>query len=101
MADSSPPELPSKSALPGEPGNRKRVHSYSRLTTAIAVLALATAGYALWRLDATRERLEEVNDVARSLAADRNALQGEVRTLAQRESQSSRDLSARLEALNE
>jgi uroporphyrin-3 C-methyltransferase len=70
------------------------------LTTAIAVLALATAGYALWRLDATRDRLEEVNDVARSLAADRNALQGEVRALAQREAQSSRELSARLEALN-
>jgi uroporphyrin-3 C-methyltransferase len=70
------------------------------LTTAIAVLALATAGYALWRLDATRDRLEEVNDVARSLAADRNALQAEVRALSERDTQSARELTARLDALN-
>ena len=89
MADSSPAELPSKSALPEEPPTRKRVHSYGRLNTAIAVLALATAGYSLWRLDATRDRLDEVNDLARTLAADRNALQGELRALAQRENRHS------------
>ena len=43
MADSSPPELPSKSALPEGSAAPKRVHSYGRLTTALAVLALATA----------------------------------------------------------
>lgn len=100
MADSSPPELPSKSALPEGPAPHKRVHSYSRLTTALAVLALATAGYALWRLDATRERLDEVNDLARTVAADRNALEGELRTLAQRERQSERELRAGLDALH-
>lgn len=100
MADSSPPELPSKSALPEQPA-RKRVHSYSRLTTAIAVLALATAAYSLWRLDATRDRLDDVNDLARSLAADRNALQGELRTLAERENQNERALNARVDALTE
>jgi uroporphyrin-3 C-methyltransferase len=100
MADSSPPELPSKSALPEGPAERKRVHSYSRLTTAIAVLALATSTYALWRLDATRDRLEAVNDLARTIAADRNALEGELRALAQREEQSGRELAARLDALS-
>ncbi len=100
MADSSPPELPSKSALPEGSAAPKRVHSYSRLTTALAVLALATATYALWRLDATRDRLDDVSDLARSLAADRNTLQGELQALAQREEQSSRALDARIGALS-
>jgi uroporphyrin-3 C-methyltransferase len=100
MADSSPPELPPKSALPDGPAERKRVHSYSRLTTAIAVLALATAGYALWRLDSTRERLDQVNDLAHTLAADRTALQTELRALAERESQRAKDLAERIDALN-
>ena len=99
MADSSPPELPPKSALPEEQPARKRVHTYGRLNTAIAVLALATATYSLWRLDATRDRLDEVNDLARTLAADRNALEGELRALAQRERQSERALSAQLQGL--
>jgi uroporphyrin-3 C-methyltransferase len=100
MADSSPPELPPKSALPDGPAERKRVHSYGRLTTAVAVLALATAGYALWRLDSTRERLDQVNDLARTLAADRTALQTELRALAERETQSAKDLAERIDALN-
>ncbi len=100
MADSSLPELPSKSVPPGEPAPRKRVHSYGRLTTALAVLALAVASYALWRLDATRARLDQVNDFARSLEADRNALQGELRALAQREAQREREISAQLATLD-
>jgi uroporphyrin-III C-methyltransferase len=98
MADSSP-DLPLKSALPA-PTTPKRVHSYSRLTTAIAVLALATATYSLWRLDATRDRLDQVNDLARTVAADRNTLQGELQSLADRERRSERDLLSRLDALN-
>lgn len=94
MADSLPDTLP-KSALPQEPAVPKRVHSYSRLTTAIAVLALATATYALLRLDSTRDRLDRVNDVASTLAADRNVMQAELRAAGERE----RQLSARLEAL--
>ena len=97
MADSSL-ELTPKSALPEEPA-RKRVHSYSRLTTAIAVLALATAGYALWRLDATRARLDQLNDVARTLDADRATLQSELRVLTERDRQNAREMAARLEAL--
>jgi uroporphyrin-3 C-methyltransferase len=99
MADSSA-DLTPKSALPEEPVVRKRAHSYSRLTTAIAVLAFATAGYALWRLDATRDRLEQLNDIARTLDADRNSLQSELRVLSERERQATRDLSARLESLD-
>jgi uroporphyrin-3 C-methyltransferase len=99
MSD-SPADLTPKSALPEEPVVRKRAHSYSRLTTAIAVLALATAGYALWRLDATRDRLEQLNDVARTLDADRNALQSELRVLSERERQVTRDLGNRVEQLN-
>jgi uroporphyrin-III C-methyltransferase len=98
MAD-SPPELTPRSALPEEPAARKRVHSYSRLTTALAVLALATASYALWRLDSTRDRLDRVNDLVRTLDADRTALQSELRAMAERERQTTRDLSSRVEAL--
>jgi uroporphyrin-III C-methyltransferase len=79
----------------------KRVHSYSRLTTAIAVLALATAIYALWRLDATRDRLDEVNVLSRTLEADRRALQAQLETIGTRERQSSRELGQRLDGLNE
>lgn len=100
MADISPAELPSKSAPPEGPAARARVHSYSRITTAIAVLGLATAAYALWRLDATRDRLDQVNDLANTVAAQRNALQGELQVLSQRENQSTRELIARLDTLS-
>jgi uroporphyrin-3 C-methyltransferase len=99
MAD-SPPELTPRSALPEEPAAHKRVHSYSRLTTALAVLALATATYALWRLDSTRDRLDQVNDLARTLDADRTALQSELRAMTERERQATRELNARVEALS-
>jgi uroporphyrin-3 C-methyltransferase len=69
------------------------------LTTAIAVLALATAGYALWRLDSTRDRLDQVNDLARKLEADRAALDAEVRAMDERARQASRDIAARIDAL--
>jgi len=91
------PDLTPPSALPEEPVAPKRVHSYSRLTTAIAVLALATAGYSLWRLDSTRDRLDRMNDLARTLEADRSVLQGEVRALGERERQLNRELSVRIE----
>ena len=99
MADRLLDPLP-KSALPEEPATRKRAHSYSRLTTAIAVLALATAAYALFRLDSTRDRLDRVNDLASTLAADRTALQAELRSAMERERQTARELGARLDALN-
>jgi uroporphyrin-III C-methyltransferase len=69
------------------------------LTTAIAVLALATATYALWRLDATRDRLDQVNDLARKLDADRTTLQSELRAMSERERRTAVDLDARVQAL--
>jgi uroporphyrin-3 C-methyltransferase len=69
------------------------------LTTAIAVLALATAGYALWRLDSTRDRLDQVSDLARKLETDRAALDAEVRAMDERARQASRDISARFDAV--
>jgi uroporphyrin-III C-methyltransferase len=79
----------------------RRAHTYSRLTTAIAVLALATAGYALWRLDAARDRLDAVNDLVRTLEADRAVLRTELKALGSRERQARRELDRRLDALSE
>jgi uroporphyrin-3 C-methyltransferase len=79
----------------------KRVHSYSRLTTAVAVLALATSVYALWRLDSTRDRLDTVNDASRTLEADRRVLQAQLEAVTTRERQSALELSQRLDGLNE
>jgi uroporphyrin-3 C-methyltransferase len=79
----------------------RRAHTYSRLTTAIAVLALATAGYALMRLDSTRDRLDQVNDLARTLETERSVLRTELETLASRERQSAQQLDRRLDALDE
>lgn len=77
----------------------RRKHTPGRLTTAIAVLALATAAYGLLRLDATRDRLDQVNDAARMLEAERSVLRSELTALARREEQSTRELERRLDAL--
>lgn len=98
MADRLPDPLP-KAALPQEPAARPR-HTYSRLTTTVAVLALATATYALFRLDSTRDRLDRVNDLVGTLTADRNALQAELRSATERERQTAKELTTRLDALN-
>lgn len=80
---------------------RRRVHSYGRLTTAIAVLALATACYALWRMDATRDRLDAVNQRVTQLESGRAVLRAEIRTLSNRERQARRELDQRLDALDD
>ena len=79
----------------------RRAHTYSRFTTAIAVLALATAIYALWRLDATRDRLDTALVETLELEADRNLLRAEVKNLAARERQATRDVERRLAILDE
>ena len=86
---------------PVEYAQPRRAHTYSRLTTALAVLALATAAYSLWRLDATRDRLDVVNDMARTLEADRAVLRAEIKTLATRERQARRELNRRLDLLTD
>ena len=95
------PERSAQSGLPAGPVTPRRTHSYSRLTTAIAVLALATAAYSLWRLDSTRDRLERANELVTKLDADRETLRGDVKSLATRERTSRRDLDKRLDAMEE
>jgi len=86
---------------PVESPRPRRVHTYSRLTTALAVLAFAIAAYALWRLDATRDRLDSVRDAMRTLEADRALLRTELKALSTRDRQSARELDRRLDALDE
>ena len=52
MAASGPENIISSPS--GDPSPGRRAHTYSRLTTAIAVLALAAAIYALIRTDSIR-----------------------------------------------
>lgn len=94
-------DIAQPSGPPVESPRQRRAHTYSRLTTAVAVLALAAAGYALLRLDSGQERLDRVNDAARILETDRNALRAELRDLATREQQTTRELDRRLDALDE
>lgn len=99
MAENIPDVLP-KSGLP-DPAVPRRAHSYSRLTTAIAVLALATAAYAVWRLDSTQDRLARSSELVTKLDADRAALRNEVESLANRERTARRELDRRLDAMEE
>jgi uroporphyrin-3 C-methyltransferase len=99
MADNGSDIAPSGSSV--EYAHPRRAHTYSRLTTALAVLALATAVYALWRLDSTRDRLDVISDVAKTLEADRAVLRAELKSLASRERQARRDLDRRLDTLTD
>lgn len=99
MADNGP-DTPH---LPGPTGERavspRRSHTYSRFTTAVAILALATAGYSLWRLDVTRDRLEEVATAARAHDAERELLRTELRSLEEQEQRARSNIEAQLAAL--
>lgn len=98
MADTLPDN--SSAGLPVAP-ERRRAHSFSRFTTAVAVLALAVAAYSLWRLDDTRDRLNDVNRQIGELTSGRAALQSEVRALAEREQTARRSIDERLAALSD
>jgi len=100
MAD-HPSDNPPASGLPSPPAERKRVHTYGRLTTAAAVLALATAAYSLWRLDAARDRLDELNQIVAQVDSDRTVLRGEIKSLANSERLARNELKRRLDALDE
>ena len=94
MADLVPDTIASRQDV-----TSRRVHSYSRLTTAIAVLGLATAVYALLRLDSTRDRVDQINDVARQGQAERQALQGELLAAMTQARQAQSEITRQLEAL--
>lgn len=104
---SPPPDMADNGSDIARPGpsveyaQPRRAHTYSRLTTAVAILALATAGYALWRLDAARDRLDAVNDLVHTIETDRAVLRSELKALASRERQARRELDRRLDALSE
>lgn len=100
MADTGP-ETISHSSAPGKASRAPRPHTYGRLTTAIAVLALATAGYALVRLDATRDKLEAMNVAVQAASAERDLMRAEAKSSASRERQGRRDLGRRLDELND
>ena len=99
MADPGPESI--SSSAPGESSGTRRAHTYSRLTTAIAVLALATAGYALVRLDSMRDKLDTANTAALAANADRDLLRAELKSQASRERQARRDLGRRLDELKD
>jgi uroporphyrin-3 C-methyltransferase len=99
MADPGPESI--SSSAPGESSRTRRAHTYSRLTTAIAVLALATAGYALVRLDSMRDKLDTASAAALAANADRDLLRAELKSQASRERQARRDLGRRLDELKD
>jgi uroporphyrin-3 C-methyltransferase len=76
----------------------RRVHSYGRLTTALAVLALATAGYALWRLDAARDHIAEIDRSLTQLESGRTLLDAELKTQQERNRAARAVLARRLDA---
>ena len=98
MADTLTDSIPPRSTPPVA---HRRAHSYSRLTTAIAVLALAIGGYALWQLDGTRDRLEQLNQQLAQANTSREVLQSEIRSLTEREQTARRNLEQRLDALKD
>jgi len=82
-------------------GSHRRSHTYSRLTTAIAVLGLATAIYALLRLDATRDRLDHLNQQVLQLDSNRQLMQSELKSFSERETLARREINQRLDALRD
>jgi uroporphyrin-III C-methyltransferase len=99
MAETGPESI--SSSVPGDSSGSRRAHTYSRLTTAIAVLALATAGFALVRLDSMRDRLDAANGSVAATNTDKELLRAELKSQASRERQAHRDLNRRLDTLND
>jgi uroporphyrin-III C-methyltransferase len=99
MAASGPETISSSS--PGDSPRERRAHTYSRLTTAIAVLALAAAVYALIRTDSMRDKLDVANQSVVAANADRELLRAELKSQASRERQAHRDLNRRLDEIKD
>jgi uroporphyrin-3 C-methyltransferase len=100
MADNTPDIVRPPGSL-GDTAPARRPHTYSRLTTAIAVLALVVAGYAVWRLDATRDRLEQLATASGAHDAERDLLRTELKRLDERMQLERRELQSQLAALAE
>jgi uroporphyrin-3 C-methyltransferase len=100
MADTGSEIIPASGSAPEQPRPR-RAHTYSRLTTAIAALALATSIYALLRIDSTRDRLDRTNDAARALDAERAQLRADFKSLTNRQRTAVRDLDRRVDVLED
>ena len=79
MAANGPETISSSS--PGDSPRERRAHTYSRLTTAIAVLGLAAAVYSLIRTDSIRDKLDVANQSVVAANADRELLRAELRAL--------------------
>lgn len=97
MADSAPDTIDASSLA----GKARRVHSYSRLSTAITVLALAIALYSLLRLDAASEKLDRANEAIGKLETAQATLRAEAKSQANRERTAHRDLGRRLDELKD
>ena len=100
MADTGSEIIPA-SATPAEAPRARRTHTYSRLTTAMAALALATSIYALLRIDSTRDRLDRTNDFARTAQAERAQLRADLKSQTNRQRTSARELDRRVDALED
>jgi len=100
MADTGSEIIPASSAPPAAPKSR-RPHTYSRLTTTMAALALATSIYALLRIDSTRDRLDRTNDFARTAQAERAQLRADLKSQTNRQRASSRELDRRVDVLED
>src|SRR6186713_1609126 len=98
MADTGSEIIP---AAPSEAPRARRTHTYSRLTTAMAALALATSIYALLRIDSTRDRLDRTNDFARTAQAERAQLRADLKSQTNRQRASARELDRRVDALED
>jgi uroporphyrin-3 C-methyltransferase len=100
MADTGSEIIPAPGPAPEAPRIR-RAHTYSRLTTAMAALALATSIYALLRIDSTRDRLDRTNDYARAAQAERAQLRADLKSQTNRQRSSARELDRRVDSLED
>jgi uroporphyrin-3 C-methyltransferase len=100
MADTGSEIIPA-SGTPPEAPRIRRAHTYSRLTTAMAALALATSIYALLRIDSTRDRLDRTNDFARAAQAERAQLRADLKSQTNRQRSSARELDRRVDVLED
>jgi uroporphyrin-3 C-methyltransferase len=71
------------------------------MLTAISVLALACAGYALLRLDQTRDRLDELRAEVRALTTSRELLRSELDAAIRREQRARREIESQLAAVKD